>query len=234
MNFGKIIINLFISTILTNSLIAEECLTGSVSILLNDGTIERLIQDKIYFELNSSKKIRTSIDKNGNFNFNCIKNFPKVGKEIQLKLPQKDNYNYFIFSPFNGKLSIPNKKNNYKKIILISKKSKIFLRTCVEHDYQTIQVFVTKHQWKAEKVVNDLRKYCVSKRSNYYCKKYIKFETFLEHDMLNNLAYKVYFGKYFPDFKSQKELKETLQFIRRVYFPKAWVRPYNKIREECR
>jgi len=225
----KIIIGILVLT----SALSSNCLNGTVLKILNNETTEKLIQERIYFEYpfqNSLLMKKIKIDKYGDFSFPC-NNFPKVGKEIQLKLSNKD---YFILSPFNGKLFVPSQENIYKKILIVSKKSSIFLKTCVEVTDQTIQVLVTKEQGKAEELVNQLRQSCISKKGSYYCKKHIKYEAFLEGNMLNKLAYKVYYGKYFPDYKSQKNLNKDLQFIQKYFSRKAWIRPYINVKEECR
>jgi len=125
----------------------------------------------------------------------------KFGDKIELTL---DDPNWFILSPFNGKIFMPNKATRLK-VRVISKQSRTYasLFTTVK-DY-SIQVVYTHNEIYAIDTMNALRK------DNY---KDVYYEAYAKGDVpKNGFLYKVKVGH----FKSKHKAIKTLHKIRKRY-----------------
>ena len=163
-------------------------------------------QEKVF------KNVGISINKSaiqaknlGNGKFDLKKNAKqfKFGDKIQLKLSDS---NWFILSPFNGELFVPNKAEKIK-VRVISKQSRVYaaLFTTVR-DY-SIQVVSTYNEAYAIDTMNALKK-------DY---KDVYYEAHAKANVpKNGFFYKVKVGH----FKNKKEAIKVLMKIRKRY--KFW------------
>ena len=82
----------------------------------------------------------------------------KIGEQIKLEI---DDKNWFMLSPFNGIYHIPNKSEEKIEIIMIPKKSSIYLTLFSEISYYTIQVARFNDERKAINMVRRLQYDCL-------------------------------------------------------------------------
>lgn len=226
---------LILSLLITNLLSIE--LKGTIFKISNEGKKEFFIFENFY--LDNNKSLMATTDKNGIFSLPYEYLSTKIGTKIKLEIANKDDW--FIFKPFKGELVLSKLKSERDiEILIISKKSEMYLNLFTKvHDY-TIQVLSTRDKHKAQEKVNSLRKYCQkTKNTNknikgkfkkpYYCRKYVKYITKLEGDMPNKYIFNVYYNIY----RSKKEAEKDLKIIRSFKTSKdAWIKPLVKVKED--
>lgn len=148
---------------------------------------------------------RTSIEsrtfEKGNFNLKKSSNKIQIGSEIQLKLSDQ---NWFIISPFDGKMNVPNKAQNIK-LRVISKQSRVYAALFTTIRDYSIQVVSTYNESYAIETLRALRN---DKFKDVY------YEAHAKGDVpKNGFFYKVKVGH----FKSKAEAVKTLGKIRTKY-----------------
>ena len=173
-------------------------LTGKIVKVKDNG--EEEIFRNIGISVDKSN-ILTQASKTGKFSLKRSKKWLKYGDKIQLKL---DDPNWFILSPFNGKIFMPNTAQ-YLTVRVISKQSRTYasLFTTVK-DY-SIQVLYTHNEIYAIDTMKALRK---DNYKDVYSEAYAKASV-----PKNGFLYKVKVGH----FKSKKKAIEALRKIRKRY-----------------
>ena len=140
----------------------------------------------------------------GNFDLKKNSKQFKFGDKIQLKLSDSK---WFILSPFNGELFVPNKAEKIK-VRVISKQSRVYAALFTTVSDYSIQVVSTYNEAYAIDTVNALKK---DKYTDVYYEAHAKANV-----PKNGFFYKVKVGH----FKSKEEAIKTLSKIRKRY--KMW------------
>ena len=172
-------------------------LQGSI-IKVKDNGQEEVFQN-VGISINKSA-IHTRTYEKGNFELKKNAQQFKIGDKIQLKLSDK---NWFIISPFNGKMFLPNKAEKIK-IRVVSKDSRVYAALFTTIRDYSIQVVTTYNEAYAIDTMNALKK-------DY---KDVYYEAHAKANVpKNGFFYKVKVGH----FTSKKNAIKTLKKIRKRY-----------------
>lgn len=226
-------------------------LEGNIKKVFNDGQRVNFIYQKICVK---DKNNCTSTYKLGNFKFDKINKSAKVGDTIKLEITDKS---WFMLSPFNGILRIPNKKEKIQ-ILMIPKDSTIYQTLFTKLDYFRIQLSSLYNEAHAINMVKELRrsclnhtlparektscwklrgktekdeyikqKKCVEKKRQYYCIDNIYYQSILRKNMPNNGYI------YKVNYGKYYEKLDALQDLRTIEnLQGGWIRPYVQIDEK--
>jgi len=175
-------------------------LTGSIINVKDNGQEEAL--NNVNISINNSA-IYAKMKIGGKFELHKNTKQFKIGDKIQLKLSDK---NWFIVSPFNGKMFLPNKAEKIK-IRVVSKQSRVYAALFTTIRDYSIQVVTTYNEAYAIDTMNALKK----DYKDVYYEAHAKAKA-----PKNGFFYKVKVGHY----TSKKSAIADLKKIRKRY--KLW------------